>query len=115
VAGQHQALGEERWQRFSLDQQILMIGNEMSRGRSLMKPADWHLLAGCYERALRLTDLTVRVNPRRSLRRELLRWRDLAAELYIAGAPDPAGHDTVFRGLLQLTPAAFEQIPYVFE
>jgi len=111
---EHAGLSEERWRRFPLDRQILMIGNEMSRARSFMAPADRQLLAGCYERALRLVDLTVRVNPRRSLRRELLRWRDLVAELYVAGAPDRVAHDAAFRALLLLTPASFAQIPYLF-
>ena len=114
MATQHAGLSEDRWRRFSLDQQILMIGNEMSRARSFLAPADRRLLEGCYERALRLVDLTVQVNPRRGLRRELLRWRDLLAELYIAEVADRAAHDIVFRGLLQLTPAAFAQIPCLF-
>lgn len=29
---QHASLSPERWAAFSLDQQILMIGNEMNRG-----------------------------------------------------------------------------------
>jgi hypothetical protein len=82
---QHSSLTPARWSAFSLDQQILMIGNEMNRARRLMSPQDRASLGLCYERVLRLVDLTVEVQTRPALRRELLRWRDLIAELYVAG------------------------------
>lgn len=111
---QHAALTPERWSAFSLDQQLLMIGNEMNRGRKLMAEADRSRLSSCYERILRLTDLTVQVQLRRSLRRELLRWRDLIAQLYVGAQPSPAEHDALFRCLLRFTPVVSEQIPLLF-
>jgi hypothetical protein len=113
TAGQHAGLTEERWSEFSLDQQILMIGNEMNRASKLLAPEELESLRSCYERVLRLLDLTVAVNRKRSLRRELLRWRDLIAELYISPEPDRARHESAFRTLLRFTPAASEQIPHV--
>ena len=110
---QHASLSPERWASFSLDQQILMIGNEMNRGMRLLRPADRTSLGLTYERVLRLVDLTVEVQPRPTLRRELLRWRDLIAELYLRPEPDPAGHETAFRTLLRFTPEAARQIPFV--
>jgi len=110
---QHAGLTAERWSAFSLDQQILMIANEMHRAADLFAPADRERLLGSYERVLRLTDLTVETRPGRSLRRELLRWRELVATLYISPEPSPAVHRDVFRCLLQFTPAASAQIPYV--
>lgn len=112
---QHASLSPERWAAFSLDQQILMIGNEMNRAARLIRPEDREHLALSYERILRLTDLTVEVNPRQTLRRELLRWRDLIAELYISPASNPADHTTAFRALLLFTPTAAQQIPFVLE
>jgi hypothetical protein len=48
------------------------------------------------------------------LRRELLRWRDLIAEMYILpGLPELELHAAAFRSLLQLTPESARQIPYV--
>ena len=108
---QHSTLTPERWGRFTLDQQILMIGNEMNRASRLFDPADRPLLQAAYERALRLTDLTVELHARRSLRRELLRWRDLVAALYIAARPDPSEHRAAFRALLLLHSGAARQIP----
>lgn len=110
---QHASLSPERWSAFSLDQQILMIGNEMNRAARLLRPEDRSSLDLCYERVLRLTDLTVEVQTRPGLRRELLRWRDLIAELYIGRDSDPAGHSTAFRALLLFTPQAARQIPFV--
>jgi len=108
---QHASLSPERWRTFSVDRQVLMIGNEMNRARRLQGPADGASLRLAYERVLRLTDLTVEVAVSKSLRRELLRWRDLVAALYIAPEPDPRGHDSVFRVLLRFTPTSARQIP----
>jgi hypothetical protein len=110
---QHSSLTPERWARFDLDQQILMIANEMNRASSLLSPEHRPSLQRTYERALRLLDLTVATRSRRGLRRELLRWRDLVAALYIAPGPEPAAHAAAFRCLLQFTPAAARQIPHV--
>ena len=114
AAMQHASLTEERWSEFTLDQQILMIGNEMNRGRKLMDSSDRQRLRNCYERVLRLVDLTIGVQHRRNLRRELLRWRDLVAQLYVERKADPRKHDSAFRCLLYFTPAASQQIQYLF-
>ena len=110
---QHANLSPERWSAFNLDQQILMIGNEMGRGKRSLERGDLPGLSLSYERVLRLVDLTVEVQRRSTLRRELLRWRDLIAELYIHPDPDPAEHRAAFRSLLLFTPVAAEQIPFV--
>jgi hypothetical protein len=90
-----------------------MIANEMNRASKLLAAPDRDLLRGCYERVLALTDLTIEVNERRPVRRELLRWRDLVAERYVAAVADPAAHAAIFRALLQLDPEAWRQLPYV--
>jgi hypothetical protein len=90
-----------------------MIANEMNRASKLLGPNDGERLRGSYERILALTDLTIQVNPEHSLRRELLRWRDLVAEQYVAGEADPRAHGAIFRALLQLHPDAWRQLPYV--
>jgi hypothetical protein len=107
----HAGLTQERWSAFTLDQQILMIGNEMNRAAKLMAPSDRERLNNAYARVLALTDLTIQGPGRRALRRELLRWRDLVAGLYLAEAGDPACHAAAFRCLLRFTSAAARQIP----
>jgi hypothetical protein len=110
---QHSSLTSERWAKFNLDQQILMIGNEMNRGKKSLELKDLLELRRSYERVLRLVDLTVEVQNRSSLRRELLRWRDLVAALYIIPEPSAEDHRDAFRCLLLFTPVAAQQIPYV--
>lgn len=113
MATQHASLSPERWSRFSLDQQVLMIANEMHRSAKLLEPLDGERVRNGYERTLRLTDLTIAVQKRPNLRRELLRWRDLVAELYVAVTPDRHRHEEALRCLLRMTPAASLQIPFV--
>ncbi len=110
---QHAKLTAARWSAFTLDQQVLMIGNEMNRGRKQVESEDPSRLKNCYERVLRLVDLTIQVNHRRALRRELLRWRDVVAELYAAKETTAQEHDAAFRCLLRFTPVASQQIPYL--
>ncbi len=108
---QHASLSPERWATFSRDQQILMIGNEMNRATRRLRLADRPGLLLAYERILRLVDLTVEVQTGYGLRRELLRWRDLIAEMYANPGLQPDHHLAAFRALLQLTPASARQIP----
>ena len=108
----HADLTPERWSRFSLDQQILMIGNEMNRAMKLMGEVDQERRQACYERALQLVDLTLALQHGPSLRRELRIWRGVIADLYARGASEPATHRTAFKLLLQLTPVASLQVAY---
>ncbi len=112
---QHASLTPERWARFGLDQQILMIANDMNRASRLLGPEDHASLQRTYERVLRLVDLTVTTQPRRGLRRELLRWRDLIAAFYVAPRADPDAHAEAFRCLLRFTPTASRQIPSLLD
>jgi hypothetical protein len=108
---QHASLTLERWAAFSRDQQILMIANEMNRAGKLFAPQNRARLANAYERVLRLADLTAESQASRSLRRELLRWREMAGALYLE--PDEARHRALFRALLLLTPASAKQVPFL--
>jgi len=110
---QHAALTLERWGRFTLDQQIIMIANEMNRASKFLGPGDEVRRRYAYERALALVDLTIRANTARGLRRELLRWRDLLAALYTGVAGSSEEHAVALRALLRFTPAASRQIPHV--
>jgi hypothetical protein len=113
VTTQHASLTGDRWRTFSLPQQLLMIANEMNRASKLQGPEDGERLRRSYERVLALTDLTIQANERRSLRRELLRWRDLVAEIYVAPISQPCAHALAFRALLQFHPETWRQLPHV--
>jgi hypothetical protein len=108
---QHASLTPERWAVHGRDRQLLMIANEMNRASRLFGAGDAERLAHAYERVLRLVDLTVQVQPARSLRRELLRWRELAGGVYLQ--PDREQHLALFRALLLLTPATARQLPFL--
>ena len=110
---QHESLSADRWAQFPRDQQLLMIANEMNRASKLLAPQNRPRLSSSYERVLRLVDLTVETRPRRGLCRELLRWRDLVAELYMLPVTDEARYRQVYRAFLQLVPATARQIPYL--
>ena len=110
---QHAELTEDRWSGFTLDQQILMIANEMNRASGLILSGDIDRVKNCYERVLQLTDLTVRAQTKGTLRWELLRWRDLIAELYLEQTTRPDEHRQAFRCLLYFTPEASRQIPFL--
>jgi hypothetical protein len=107
---QHAGLTAERWAGFPFVQQVLMIGNEMNRGLYHLEINAWDRARGSYERVLQLVDLTVGLPQTRSRRRELLRWRDLVAELYLEPVPPVDAHVEAFRCLLRLTPESARQI-----
>ncbi len=110
---QHGALTPERWAGYSLDQQVLMIANEMNRASQMMAPADRVRRLNSYERVLRLADLTIATRTQRGLRREMLRWRDLVAQLYVQSEADASAHADAMRVLLRFTPEASRQIPFL--
>jgi hypothetical protein len=113
MATQHAGLSLERWASFARGQQILMIANEMNRASKLLGAADRERLRTSHERVLALANLTIQATDSRSLRRELLRWRELLAEQYVAEVPDAAAHASIFRALLQLHPDAWKQLPHL--
>lgn len=108
---QHVALDAGRWARFDLDQQVLMVGNEMNRVAGAIEDGRSDARRRGYERVLRLTDLTVAAPSRPAFRRELLRWRDLVAALYMSESADPGAHREAFRTLLRMRPVAARQLP----
>ena len=107
---EHSSLTPERWAKFDLPRQILQIAVELQRGLESLRPEHRESLQLSYERVLRLTDLTVQVQPRLSLRRELLRWRELIAVLYSRDESDAAAHRDAIRTLLELDPVTANQI-----
>ncbi|MDT8369499.1 MAG: hypothetical protein RQ745_09855 [Longimicrobiales bacterium] len=107
---QHSGLSAERWAEFDAPHQLLMIANEMNRIRKL-PDEDRTGRQRALARVLRLTDLTLDATRRRGLRRELARWRDLAAVLYLQDDADREGFLRAFRALLLLHPVTARQIP----
>ena len=99
-----------RWGEFTLAQQIIMIANDLHRASKWMKREDVELRRGSYARALALTDLTAAGTARFAVRRELLRWRELLAELYVDETPRPDMNRELLRVLLLFTFESSRQI-----
>ncbi len=108
---QHAGLDVARWSKFDLDQQVLMIANEMNRATRFVDAGAADAVRRGYERVLRLADLTMACVPRRAFLREIARWRDVIAELYLAESVRLPDHRAAFKALLQLRPTAAKQIP----
>ncbi len=87
-----------------------MIANEMLRTSRRLGLDDAEARRLAYERVLNLTDLTIVATDHRSFRRELWRWRDVAAELYVEATPRPDRHAQALRALLLLEVHAARQV-----
>lgn len=79
----HKDLSPEKWSKFTPTQQILMIGNELNRAKNWLIKDDTKEANNCYERAFELLDLTIAMDYRRNLVKELLRAREVLAILYL--------------------------------
>jgi hypothetical protein len=97
----------ERWQDFSLRQQILMIVNELQRAGNWIKKQDKEEAARAYERAFELVDMTVECAGRRTLIKELLRWRELLAAEYSSDEYKEKENDKLLTVLITLSPDAY--------
>ncbi len=110
---QHANLPFSRWIRFPFPQQILMIANEMNRGKNLLHPYDGEGIRMCLERVLALLDLTISANSSFGIRRELLRLRELIGAHYLEERVKAEGFKMTFKALLLLHPESAKQIPFV--
>jgi len=106
----HSELTVERWARFTLPQQILQIAAEMHRARVSFGASDAVYLRSCYERALRLLDLTLELPMRDALRRELSSWRWFVTELKSSDEMDAIAHGLALRTLLQTNPETIQHV-----
>lgn len=110
---QHAGLTIERWSQFTLEQQVLSIAAEMLRARGAIEGGYAESTRLSYERVLCMVDLTVEAQRNPALWRELLRWRELLAELYIAPEPRPEAHAELLRALLHFTPGSARQLAHM--
>lgn len=110
---QHAGLSLDRWRRFDRGQQVLMIANEMQRTTRRMTDDEAEARLLGYERVLNLVDLTIAATDHRSFRRELWRWRDVLAALYVEPSPLPELHAQALRTLLRLETSAAAQVAWL--
>mgnify|MGYP000200335985 CR=1 FL=1 len=98
----HKDLNPEKWSKFTPTQQILMIGNELNRARNWLIKDDTKEVNNCYERAFELLDLTIAMNYRKNLVKELLRAREVLAILYLGKKKNIKLNNLLFDVLLSL-------------
>ncbi len=79
----HKNLTQERWSRLSKRDQILNIASELSRASNWLKEKDFETTKDCYERAFQLVDLTLNGDKWQDKRREIARFREVLAYLYL--------------------------------
>ncbi|HEX7319354.1 MAG TPA: hypothetical protein VF399_03225 [bacterium] len=73
----------QRWHRFTQDQRLLMIANELNRAKNLLQDSNDPVEAvNAIQRAFELVDLTVE-GVSGTLRFELLRFREALAQVYV--------------------------------
>ena len=82
----HPSLTIEKWQTFSQRDQILNIAAEFSRIRNLVPQKQSKAVKECYERALDLIDLLKSDLRWRHGLKEVCRFREFLAELYLNDA-----------------------------
>ena len=96
----HKHLTHERWIRFPIHQQILMIGSEFARAKSLLGKSVFSPVKGCFERAFELLDLCANDPQWSGKRKERLRFREILGELYLSPEPDLRQCVEMYRVLL---------------
>jgi hypothetical protein len=83
----HSTLTRERWQAFGFTRQVLMIANELNRAGSWIERSDIAEARRSYERALELLYLTIGLQTDAGRLRELLRFKEMLAALYVQDSP----------------------------
>lgn len=99
----HKTLTQERWTKFSPQEQILMVASEVLRAKNWLEHKDIDTTIDCYERALELIDLTVE-DSRIDLeqRKRLLQLREAIGFVYITKTGDPSLCQIFYNELISL-------------
>jgi pantothenate kinase len=104
----HKNLDLERWSAFKREKQILMIANELNRAINWLEKGDLKEVKKSYERAFELLDLTIAVTRERNRLKELLRFREMLANLYVRGKRKETYHKELLKILLTLDSKAYK-------
>ncbi|MCX5687652.1 MAG: hypothetical protein NTV71_03285 [Candidatus Omnitrophica bacterium] len=103
----HKTLTKEKWGSIPFYKQILMIANELNRAKNWISKKDSGELILCYERAFELLYLTVEVLKDKRKLRELLRFKEMLAMLYVKKLPAPEENRVLLKTLLSLDRDSF--------
>ncbi|MBM3403360.1 MAG: hypothetical protein FJY10_00500 [Bacteroidetes bacterium] len=81
---QHIQLSPEKWEKNARTQQVLMISNELNRAINCLKDGYPQDAEKCIERAFELIDLTSEDPRWISSLKEIRRFREVLAEVYLS-------------------------------
>src|SRR3974377_1260146 len=96
----HKLMTTEKWSRYPLEQQILMIGSEFARAKNILRNNVIHEVVQCYERAFELLDLCTKDPKWQPRLKELLRFREALGELYVDVSRDDPRFMMMYRTLM---------------
>jgi hypothetical protein len=102
VLNHHRNLSPEKWSTQSAGRQVLNIASELNRAGNWIKQGDVSNVNLCYERAFELVDLTVADPKWKGRTRELLRFRETLAELYLQVEKDGGLNTLLFKTLVTM-------------
>lgn len=103
----HRILTKDKWDSFPFFKQILMIANELNRANNWIEKKDFAEVKLCYERAFELLYLTVETLKDRRKLREILRFKEILANLYNEEAPSLEENKNLLKVLVLLDKDSF--------
>ncbi len=104
---QHKSLTTEKWQKYGLAQQILMIGNELNRAKNWIVKNDSEEVKLCYERALELIYLTISCISKHSLLFEFARLKEYVCYLYSENKMSVKDNTMTYNSLIALSSESY--------
>jgi len=96
----HKNLTQEKWQKFSTQEQILNIAAELSRAKFWLEKKNEEQILNCLNRAFELIDLTINAFQNQRDLKELLRFREVLAQFYINKDKNREEFKKIFKTLL---------------
>ena len=104
----HKTLSSEKWYSYSRHQQLLMIANELNRAQNSLIKNDPDNAVHAWERAFELTDLTISDTKNERWLKELLRFRELAGEVFVTLEPEK--NKMLIEGIISLDTQAYNAL-----
>ncbi len=89
-----------------------MIANELNRAGAWLEKSDVEEAKRSYERAMELTYLTIGLQKDEGRLRELARFKEALAGLYIDESPDVRDNALLLRVLIMLDGASFASLDH---
>ena len=99
----HKSMDPEKWGRYPVERQILMIGSEFARAKNLLHAGLPDEVQQCFERAFELLDLCTTDPKWKPRTKELLRFREMLGELYLGCPPGDTRFMMMYRTLMSWT------------